>query len=177
MSRLAKKPITIPQKTDVSVANGVLTVKGPKGELSRPMHRLVAVESVPEGMQVSSHGNSLEGRALLGTYASHLKNMVAGVNNGFVKKLLVEGVGYRWEVAGSTLNLALGFSHPVKVQIPQGLEVKTERSTLTVSGIDKEAVGQFAANIRALKPPEPYKGKGIRYEGEVIRRKQGKKAA
>lgn len=177
MSRLAKKPIVIPQKTTVAVVDGMLSVKGPKGELSRPAHRLVKMEMSPEEVQVSAVGTSIQSRALLGTYASHLKNMIAGVNEGFTKRLLIEGVGYKWEVSGGSVNLALGFSHPVKVEIPAGLEVKAERAALTISGTDKEVVGQFAANIRALKKPEPYKGKGIRYEGEVIRRKQGKKSA
>ena len=177
MSKLAKKPIVLPAKTELSVVDGLLRVKGPKGELSRPMHRLVSVEVGPEGALVAMKGKSLEARALVGTYASHVRNMIKGVTEGYTKKLLVEGVGYKWDVAGKTLNLALGFSHPVKVAIPAGLEVKAEKSALTISGIDKEIVGQFAANIRALKKPEPYKGKGIRYEGEVIRRKQGKKAA
>ena len=177
MSRLAKKPIVIPQKTTVAVGDGMVRVKGPKGELARPAHRLVSMEVGPESVQVAAHGSSLAARALVGTYASHLKNMIAGVNAGFSKKLLVEGVGYKWDVGGSTLNLALGFSHPVTVAIPTGLEVKAERNMLTITGTDKEMVGQFAANIRALKKPEPYKGKGIRYDGEVIRRKQGKKSA
>jgi large subunit ribosomal protein L6 len=103
--------------------------------------------------------------------------MIEGVNSGFSKKLLVEGVGFKWDVQGKTLNLALGFSHPVKVAIPDGLTVVADKATLTISGFDKELVGQFAANIRAHKVPEPYKGKGIRYDKEVIRRKQGKKAA
>jgi len=176
MSRLAKKPIVLPAKTELSVAGGVLRVKGPKGELSRGTHRLIGIEVTPEGIAVTKKADSLETRALVGTYASHIRNMVKGVNEGFSKKLLVEGVGYKWDVAGKTLNLALGFSHPVKVEIPAGLEVKAEKGSLTITGTDKEVVGQFAANIRALKKPEPYKGKGIRYEGEVIRRKQGKKA-
>ena len=103
--------------------------------------------------------------------------MLEGVTKGFTKKLLVEGVGYKWDVQGKSLNMALGFSHPVKMVIPEGLTVKADKSVLTIEGFDKELVGQFAANVRALKKPEPYKGKGIRYEGEVIRRKQGKKAA
>ncbi|HEY6019370.1 MAG TPA: 50S ribosomal protein L6, partial [Candidatus Paceibacterota bacterium] len=115
--------------------------------------------------------------AAVGTVAAHIKNMISGVNAGFTKKLLVEGVGYKWEVKGKQLQLALGFSHPVLVDIPEGLTVVADKGTLTITGIDTEKVGQFAANIRALKKPEPYKGKGIRYEGEVIRRKQGKKAA
>ncbi len=177
MSRLAKRPIALPQKTEVTVASGTISVKGPKGTLTRPAHRLVTIEVGADGVQVSPKGESLEARVLLGTYASHLRNMLVGVTEGFTKKLLIEGVGFKWDVQGKTLNLALGFSHPVKVAIPEGLTVVADKGTLTITGFDKELVGQFAADIRAMKKPEPYKGKGIRYEGEVIRRKQGKKAA
>lgn len=177
MSRLAKRPIAIPAKTEVTVSGGLVVVKGPKGTLQKPIHRLVQVEVAAEGVQVSKKNDTLESRALIGTYASHVRNMINGVNQGFQKKLIVEGVGYKWDVQGKTLNLALGFSHPVKMPIPEGLAVVADKGTLTISGFDKEAVGQFAANIRAQKKPEPYKGKGIRYDGEVIRRKQGKKAA
>lgn len=177
MSRLAKRPIQIPAKTEVTVGSGVVAVKGPKGTLQKPLHRAVSVEVGPEGVQVSPKNDSLEARALIGTYASHIRNMVAGVNQGFAKKLLIEGVGFKWDVQGKTLNLSLGFSHPVKVAIPEGLTVTAEKGVLTIAGFDKELVGQFSADVRSLKKPEPYKGKGIRYEGEVIRRKQGKKAA
>ena len=177
MSRLAKRPIAIPAKTEVTVSGGSVNVKGPKGTLQRPLHRLVTIEVGKDGVQVSPKGESLQSRALIGTYASHVKNMMLGVNSGFSKKLFIEGVGYKWDVQGKTLNLALGFSHPVKVAIPEGLTVKADKGALDISGFDKELVGQFAADIRALKKPEPYKGKGIRYDGEVIRRKQGKKAA
>lgn len=177
MSRLAKKPIVLPPKTEVTVSGGMVHVKGPKGELSRPTHRLIDIEIGSEGITVKPKTENLQTRALTGTYVSHVKNMVQGVTGGFTKKLLVEGVGYKWDVQGKTLNLALGFSHPVKMAIPEGLTVTADKGALTISGTDKEIVGQFAANVRALKKPEPYKGKGIRYEGEVIRRKQGKKAA
>ena len=177
MSRLAKRPITIPAKTEVTVSGGLVMVKGPKGTLQKPLHRLVTVEVGQDGVQVLPKGESLQSRALIGTFASHIKNMIGGVNTGFSKKLLIDGVGYKWDVQGKTLNLALGFSHPVKVAIPEGLTVKAEKGALDISGFDKELVGQFAADIRAMKKPEPYKGKGIRYDGEVIRRKQGKKAA
>ncbi len=177
MSRLAKRPIALPQKTEVSVQSGTILVKGPKGTLTRPAHRLITIEVGAEGVQVSPKAETLEARALLGTYASHIRNMLQGVTTGYTKKLLVEGVGYKWDVQGKTVNLALGFSHPVKVAIPEGLTVTADKGALTIAGFDKELVGQFAADIRALKKPEPYKGKGIRYEGEVIRRKQGKKAA
>ena len=177
MSRLAKRPIPLPPKTEVTVSGGSVAVKGPKGTLQRPVHRAISLEVGAEGVQVSSKGDALEAKALLGTYASHVRNMLTGVTQGFSKKLLIEGVGFKWDVQGKTLNLALGFSHPVKVPIPEGLTLTVDKGALTIVGIDTEVVGQFAANIRALKKPEPYKGKGIRYEGEVIRRKQGKKAA
>jgi large subunit ribosomal protein L6 len=177
MSRLAKRPIALPAKTELTFKANELRVVGPKGTLTKAGNSLIGIENVPEGVQVSTKADTLEARALVGTYASHVRNMLEGVTKGFTKKLLVEGVGYKWEVQGKTLNLALGFSHPVKMDIPEGLTVKAEKNTLAIDGFDKELVGQFAANVRALKKPEPYKGKGIRYEGEVIRRKQGKKAA
>ena len=177
MSRLAKRPIAIPAKTEVTVSGGIVAVKGPKGTLQKSLHRAVTVEVGAEGVQVAQRGSTQESRALVGTFASHVRNMIAGVNTGFSKKLLIEGVGFKWEVQGRTLNLALGFSHPVKMAIPEGLTVTADKGALTISGFDKELVGQFAADIRAMKKPEPYKGKGIRYEGEVIRRKQGKKDA
>ncbi len=177
MSRLAKQPIALPPSTEVTVKDGDVHVKGPRGVLERRGHRFISIEVKPEGVAVTTSSPTLEARAALGTYASHVRNMLEGVTKGFTKKLLIEGVGYKWDVQGKTLNLALGFSHPVKVAIPEGLTVVADKGALSISGIDKEAVGQFAANIRALKVPEPYKGKGIRYEGEVVRRKQGKKAA
>src|SRR5665213_2788297 len=177
MSRLAKRPIAMPPKTELKFAANELHVKGPKGTLIKAGHRLIAIELVPEGVQVSTKSDSIEARAAVGTYASHVRNMFEGVTKGFSKKLLVEGVGFKWDVQGKTLNLSLGFSHPVKMAIPEGLTVTVDKGTLTIAGFDKELVGQFAANVRALKVPEPYKGKGIRYSDEVIRRKQGKKAA
>jgi len=177
MSRLAKRPIAIPAKTEINVSGSVLTVKGPKGALTKPVHRLVSITVSPEGVVVEPKSQSLEAKAVLGTYASHVRNMIEGVNEGFQKRLLIEGVGYKWEVSGKTLKLSLGFSHPVSLAIPEGLAVAADKGVLSVSGFDKELVGQFAADVRAHKPPEPYKGKGIRYEGEVVRRKQGKKAS
>lgn len=177
MSRLAKLPVPIPSQAAVTFVDGVLSVKGPKGSLTRPVNRFVSVEVSPTGVQFAPKGATIAARASVGTYASHLRNMIEGVTTGFTKKLLIEGVGFKWDVAGKSLNMGLGFSHPVKVSIPEGLTVVAEKGTLTITGFDKEVVGQFAANIRALKKPEPYKGKGIRYQGEVIRRKQGKKAA
>ncbi len=176
MSRIAKQPISLPSGVSVSAAGGELVVKGPRGELSRSLHPAVAVSVDGTGVRVAPRTENREARALSGTFAAHLKNMIAGVTVGFAKKLLLEGVGYRAEVSGGDLVLAVGFSHPVRVAIPPGLSVAAEKGVITIAGNDKERVGEFAASVRALKKPEPYKGKGIRYEGEVIRRKQGKKA-
>jgi large subunit ribosomal protein L6 len=177
MSRLAKRPIAIPSATEITLSGADVRVKGPKGTLNRLGHRLISIEVGKEGVQVSTKSDTIEARAALGTYASHVRNMFEGVTKGFSKRLLIDGVGFKWEVAGKSLNLSLGFSHPVKVAIPEGLTVTVDKGTLVITGFDKELVGQFAANVRALKKPEPYKGKGIRYSDEVIRRKQGKKAA
>jgi len=177
MSRLAKKPIIIPEKTTITLEGTKVTVKGPLGTLSRVFP--AAVELKVEGSEahatlVSTHRDD---KPLLGTVVAHVKNMVAGVNTLFVKKLLIEGVGFKADVKGQTLNLALGFSHPVTLEAPAGLTVVTEKGSITISGIDKEVVGQFAATVRSWKVPEPNKGKGIRYSDEVVRRKQGKKTA
>ena len=177
MSRLAKRPIAIPPATEVTISADGVRVKGPKGTLTRAGNRLISVEVGAEGVQVTSKTTSIEARAALGTYASHVRNMMEGVTKGFSKRLLIEGVGYKWDVAGKSLKLSLGFSHPVTVAIPEGVTATIEKGALLISGFDKELVGQFAADVRALKKPEPYKGKGIRYSDEVVRRKQGKKAA
>lgn len=176
MSRIAKKPIAIPEKTDVTFANGTLTVKGPLGSLSKIFRPEIGVKIENKEVTLTPVRNSLEINALWGTYASHLRNMLAGVNAVYTKKLIVEGIGFKADVKGKDLHLALGFSHPVVVPIPEGLKVTAEKNVITISGIDCELVGQFAAKVRALKKPEPYKGKGIRYDNEVIRRKQGKKS-
>ena len=177
MSRIGKKIITLPEKTELTVSDNTISVKGPLGVLSRPLHPVIEVKI--EGNEVTLHPRkmTLESRALWGTYASHLSNMVEGVNKPFEKKLILEGIGYKSEVKGDKLHLALGFSHPVIVDIPTGLKVTAEKNNIVVSGSDKEMVGQFAAQIRALKKPEPYKGKGMRYADEVVKRKQGKKSA
>ena len=132
MSRLAKQPIVIPPKTDVSVVGGDIVVKGAKGTLTRRGNPHVAVEVTPEGVKVSPKVTTLEARAALGTYASHVRNMIEGVTKGFSQKLLVEGVGYKWDVAGKTLNLSLGFSHPVKMAIPEGVTVTVDKGALTI---------------------------------------------
>ena len=177
MSRIGKKVIVIPAKTTVTFDNGLFTVTGPLGTLSKNFNSLVNVEISAEGVSLSPAKETIEADALWGTYASHAINMISGVNTPFVKKLILEGIGYKSEVKGTNLVLALGFSHPVNVAIPAGLKVTAEKNVITVSGSDKEVVGQFSASLRALKKPEPYKGKGMRYDGEVIKRKQGKKTA
>jgi len=176
MSRLGKKPIPVPPNTTVAVADGRVSVKGPLGELSRAFRPAISIAVESGAVTVAPKQLTNESRALWGTYSSLIKGMIQGVNKAFQKKLIIEGIGYKADAKGSELQLALGFSHPVKVAVPKGLSVTTEKGTITVSGIDKELVGRFASELRALKKPEPYKGKGIRYEGEVIRRKQGKKA-
>lgn len=178
MSRIGKQTVIIPAGTEVKLTGTVFTVKGPKGTLTRDFPGAVTLHIT--GNEITFNPNKEGDRtvnALWGTYASHVKNMVIGVNEGYSKKLILEGVGFKSEVAGQFLNLALGFSHPVKISIPQGLTVIAEKNNITVSGIDKELVGSFTASVRANKKPEPYKGKGFRYHDEVIRRKQGKKAA
>lgn len=177
MSRIGKQPITIPANTDVTMSGHTLTIKGPHGTLSREVRPLVSVE-VKDGKIICTPKNeSIEARALWGTYASHIRNMVEGVNTPFVKKLVLEGVGYRVELKGNQLSMNLGFSHPVLITIPEDIIATVEKNIITISGADKDAVGQFAAEVRALKKPEPYKGKGMRYEDEVIQRKEGKKSA
>lgn len=177
MSRLAKKPIIIPVKTEVTLSGDTIKIKGPLGELSRTFPHVAEVKVDGSEMTVSLRSEDREHKALLGTVVSHIKNMVAGVNTLFEKKLIIEGVGYKADAQGSKLNMALGYSHPVNLDIPAGLTVKTEKGSMTISGINKELVGAFSATVRSYREPEPYKGKGIRYSDEVIRRKQGKKTS
>jgi len=176
MSRIGKKVITLPEKTELKVHDGLVSIKGPLGELSRTLPPMIEVKV--EGNEVSFQPKkiTLESRALWGAYASHITNMISGVNKLFEKKLILEGIGFKSEVAGNKIKLALGFSHPVEVTIPESLKVTAEKNVITISGKDKEEVGQFAARLRSLKKPEPYKGKGMRYSTETIRRKQGKKS-
>ncbi len=176
MSRVGKQIITIPEGTTVTLEKGDLAVKGPKGELSRSFKNDVEISINGSEITLQPINDSNFAFALWGTYASHIKNMVDGVNTPYEKKLIVEGVGFRVALNGNTLTLNLGFSHEVNVVVPEDISVAVEKNTITISGINKESVGQFAAKIRALKKPEPYKGKGIRYDGEFIRRKQGKKS-
>ena len=176
MSRIGKKIITLPEKTEIKVSEASVSVKGPLGELTRPLHPMIEVKIDGNAITLNPKKITLESRALWGTYASHITNMISGVNKAFEKKLILEGIGFKSEVKGDKIVLALGFSHPVNVSIPQGLKVTAEKNVIVISGSDKEAVGQFAARLRSLKKPEPYKGKGMRYADEIIRRKQGKKS-
>lgn len=177
MSRIGKQVIIIPKGTEVKLDGLTLSVKGPKGSLSRIFPNEITVNIKDNEITLDcKNQDDRKIRALWGTSGSHIKNMIIGVNEGYSKKLILEGVGYKSEVSGNNLNLALGFSHPVKVEIPKNLTVTADKNNITITGIDKELVGQFTASVRELKKPEPYKGKGFRYVDEVIRRKQGKKA-
>lgn len=176
MSRIGKQIINIPDKTEVVSSGGKITVKGPLGEMNRIFKDDIAISIEGKTVSLSPKVKDIPTNALWGTYAAHLKNMIAGVNKPFVKKLVIEGVGYKAEVSGQELVLSLGFSHKIKVPIPKELKITMEKSAMTISGADKELVGQFSAKVRDYKRPEPYKGKGIMYENEVIRRKQGKKS-
>ena len=177
MSRIAKQPVEFPDSVEVSIQNDdCIEVKGKKGQLRLNLIDKVSV-SIGEGsLSVANTSNSKFSRAISGTYRSLINNMVEGVTEGFEKKLELQGVGYRVETQGKKINLTLGFSHPVVYEIPDGIEVQTpSRTEIVISGIDKQKVGQVAAEIRAIKPPEPYKGKGVRYQGEQISLKEIKK--
>jgi large subunit ribosomal protein L6 len=178
MSRLAKKPISIPENIEVEIRDGIIFVKGPKGELSYSFRSdYIEIKKEKDLILFKNLAvKDIQARALLGTYASIIKNMLNGVSVGFEKKLIIEGVGYKGQLEGRNLVLNLGFSHPIKYKIPDSIDLQIEKNIISVRGINKEIVGQTAAQIRAFKKPEPYKGKGIRYEGEVIRRKAGKRA-
>lgn len=178
MSRIGKKLITIPAGVEAEIQNNRLEMKGPKGTLSLVVHPEAGVEIKDGEIRVSKIGKSKKSPALWGLTRSLIANMAQGVTEGYKKQLELQGVGFRMAVAGKKINLALGFSHPVVVNVPEGIEAKIEENNiLTISGIDKQAVGQFAAEIRGIKKTEPYKGKGFRYVGEYVRRKAGKKVA
>lgn len=176
MSRLGKQPIQVPSGVEVNVADGVLTVKGPKGTLTRTLNRLVSLDITDNVMTLTPVNQTPSALALWGTFASHVHNMIKGVTEGFTKVLEIEGVGYRADVQGQKMTLNLGFSHPVVLEVPAEIAATVEKGVITLTSPDKELLGQFAANVRDVRPPEPYKGKGIRYQGEYIIRKQGKKA-
>jgi large subunit ribosomal protein L6 len=175
MSRIGKQEILIPAGVEVTKNGVTYTVKGPKGSISKDFRDDITITIADGKVTFDVKRNDKFSKALWGTYASHFKNMIQGVQTPYQKKLILEGVGFKSEVKGKEIHFALGFSHPVIVKIPEGLTVTAEKNIITVSGVDKELVGSYTAAIRALKKPEPYKGKGMRYEEEVIRRKQGKK--
>lgn len=176
MSRIGKKPIEIPDKIEVKKEGNTIVVKGPLGELERNFKSDIDISIGDKEIVLNPAKKTKQAIALWGTYASHINNMIKGVSKGFEKNLVLEGVGFKVQMEGKNLVLSLGFSHPVKVSVPDGLKVEVEKNVIKVSGPDKEEVGAFSAKIRSLKKPEPYKGKGIRYEGEQIIRKAGKKA-
>ena len=188
MSRIGEKPISIPEGVTVTITDNLISVKGPKGELKRGVHPEIAAEIKTSDGESSSkepgkpevvvrpRAHSKKSSALWGLTRSLVANMIEGVSRGFEKKLEFEGIGYRALVEGDTLVMQVGFSHPVSFKAPPSIKFLVEKNVITVSGIDKELVGQVASRVRAKKPPEPYKGKGVRYQGETVRRKAGKKA-
>lgn len=176
MSRIGRKPIEIPEGVEVKIAEGKVSVKGPKGSLDFEFHPDMKVEISGKEVKVSVAEETKKTKALWGLTRMLVANMIEGVTKGYEKQLELQGVGFRMAVQQKNVNMALGFSHPVEVEIPEGLEAKIDKNILTVSGIDKQKVGQFAASVRALKKAEPYKGKGFRYVGEIVKKKAGKKA-
>ena len=176
MSRIGRKPVPVPEGVTVTIDGNEVKVKGPKGELARTFRSEVTVKHEGDQLMVTRSGDERLVRALHGLSRALLSNMVLGVSNGFSKVLQIEGVGYRAEIKGKDLVMALGFSHPVTVTPPTGITFAVEEKTrlITISGADKELVGQVAADVRAWRKPEPYKGKGLRYQGEFVRRKAGK---
>ncbi len=176
MSRVAKRPVVLAQGVEIKLDGNALTVKGPKGDLSLECHSEVEVVSDDSGLAVSPRSGSRFARAMAGTTRALISNMVSGVSTGFERRLKLVGVGYRAKVQGQTVNLTLGFSHPVVYEVPDGITVETTSQTeLLIKGIDKQKVGQVAAEIRNFRPPEPYKGKGVRYADERIVLKETKK--
>lgn len=176
MSRVAKIPVAIAKGVDVKIENGVIAVKGPKGELSVPMHDDVEVKIENGHVYFKALNDTKESNAMSGTLRALVHNLVKGVSEGFSKKLTLVGVGYRAQAQGQKLNLSLGFSHPIIHEMPEGIKVETPTQTeIVISGADKQKVGQVAADIRAYRSPEPYKGKGVRYADEVVILKETKK--
>ncbi|MDD7910631.1 MULTISPECIES: 50S ribosomal protein L6 [Pseudovibrio] len=176
MSRIGKKPVPVPSGVTATINGQEVAVKGPKGELSFVVNDLVLVEMTDDGIRVDPRNQTKAARSMWGMSRTMIANLITGVTSGYEKKLEIQGVGYRAQVQGNTLNLALGFSHDVKFDIPQGVNIVCPKPTeIVLSGIDKQQIGQVAANIREWRPPEPYKGKGIRYADEFIVRKEGKK--
>ena len=176
MSRIGKKPVAIPSGVTATIDGGELSVKGPKGTLSLKLREEISYALEDDGILVKPANDSKQARAFWGMQRTLVQNLVTGVTEGFTKKLLITGVGYRAASQGKVLKLQLGYSHDVDIEVPEGIEVKTpDTTTVEISGIDKQKVGQIAAEIRRWRKPEPYKGKGIKYDGEFIFRKEGKK--
>ncbi|MBM4167942.1 MAG: 50S ribosomal protein L6 [Ignavibacteria bacterium] len=178
MSRIGRKPVQIAKGITVTQESGILKVKGPKGELSTVPHRLIGVDIKGQEIVLTRHSDEKFSKSLHGLWRALIQNMVTGVSEGFSRKLEIVGVGYRAEMKGKKLHLQVGYSHPILFSPPDGVKIETPTQTsILVSGIDKQLVGLVASKIRSFRPPEPYKGKGIKYEGEYIRRKAGKAAA
>ena len=178
MSRIGNRKLVIPAGVTVTIDGNTVTVKGPKGELTNEFNKLIKIEQVDNEIVCSRDNDAIFTKSIHGTTNSLIENMIIGVSEGYTKELEAVGVGYRFAVAGNKITVTAGYSHPVIVEVPVGLSVESKVNTeLTISGIDKQKVSEFAANIRKIRKPEPYKGKGIRYKGEYIRRKEGKKAA
>ena len=176
MSRIGKKPVTIPSGVTANIEGAILSVKGPKGTLSMPMREEISYVLEDGGISVNPANETKRARAFWGMQRTLVQNLITGVSDGFTKKLLITGVGYRAAAQGRNLKLQLGYSHDVNIDVPEGIEVKTpDNTTIEISGSDKQMVGQLAAEIRQWRKPEPYKGKGIKYDGEFIFRKEGKK--
>lgn len=177
MSRIGKQPVQLPNGVTASVSDKVLVVKGPKGELKQELHPVCSVVINDSSITVSVQNSAdKKQRAIWGLMRSLIQNMIDGVVDGFSKKLEFNGVGYKVAVSGSKVNMSLGFSHPVEFSLPEGITAEAEKNALVIKGIDKQLVGETAAQIRKIRKPEPYKGKGIKYDDEVIRRKAGKAA-
>lgn len=176
MSRIGKKPVSVPAGVTANIEGGVLSVKGPKGTLSLQLADEIKYEVQDDGISVQPANDTKRARAFWGMQRTLVQNLVTGVTEGFSKKLLITGVGYRANAQGKKLKLQLGYSHDVDIDVPEGIEIKTpDTTTVEISGIDKQKVGQVAAEIRRWRKPEPYKGKGIKYDGEYVFRKEGKK--
>ena len=176
MSRVASSPVPVPSGVEVKLSDESIAIKGGKGSLELNVHHLVEIKQDDGELTFAARNTSKESRSLSGTFRSLVNNMVVGVHEGFEKKLVLNGVGYRAKASGKTLNLSLGFSHPVDYTLPEGVTAETPSQTeIVLKGIDKQLVGQVAAEIRSFRPPEPYKGKGVRYADEYVRRKEAKK--
>lgn len=177
MSRIGKKPIGIPEKVEIKIVGGKISVKGPKGQMDFDAPKLVKLEMKGKELIVSPSENTKAGKSAWGTTRTVVSNMVVGVSEGFTKTLEFNGVGYKAAVKGNIVELGLGYSHPINFELPKGITAKVDKNFIMISGINKEEVGQVCANIRSLRGPEPYKGKGVKYLGEKIIRKAGKTAA